>query len=226
VGSDRPARTTIEPTPVARIEEGTDVHPAAGDVDHATPATRGTARPRLVLAGLVTALALVASGCGESDDGSADEPTATEAWASDVCSAVGAWTTTVQDARTTLSTPRELSVDEIEATFTEVRTATSTMVDDLGGLGTPDTEAGDEAEERILSLSEQLQEQAAVVEDASGDEPQGMGEILASVSTVSGAVAQMISDAQAAIADLRVLDGAQELEDAFASTAACEDLRS
>ena len=53
-----------------------------------------------------------------------------------------------------------------------------------------------------------------------------MGELLARVSTVSGAVAQMISDAQAAVADLRVLDGAQELEDAFSSAASCEDLRS
>jgi hypothetical protein len=36
----------------------------------------------------------------------------------------------------------------------------------------------------------------------------------------------MLSDAQAAIADLRMLDGAQELEDAFASAASCEDLTS
>ena len=202
------------------------MHPAAGGVDHAPRTPRRTARHRLVLAGLGATLALVVSGCSESEDGSGSEPTAAESWASDVCSTVGAWTTTVKDARATLSTPRDLSVDEIEATFTELRTATSTLVDELGDLGVPDTEAGDEAEERISSLSEQLQDQAAVVDDASGDQPQGMGELLASVSTVSGAVAQMISDTQAAVADLRVLDGAQELEDAFSSAASCEDLRS
>ncbi len=178
-----------------------------------------------VLAGLVAGLALVVSGCGESND-SADEPTAAESWASDVCSTVGAWTSTVQDARTTLSTPRDLTVAEIEATFTEVGDATSTLVQELGDLGAPDTEAGDEAQERISSLAEQLQTQADVVEDATSDQPGGGGELLASVSTVTGAVAQMISDAQAAIADLRVLDGAQELEDAFASAASCEELRS
>ena len=169
---------------------------------------------------MVTGLALVASGCGESDD----EPTAAESWASDVCTTVGAWTSTIADARTTLSTPRDLSANEIEATFRDVGTATSTLVTELGDLGAPDTEAGDEAQDRISSLSEQLQTQADVVEDATSDQPQGMGELLASVSTVSGAVAQMISDAQAAVADLRVLDGAQELEDAFASAASCEDL--
>ena len=179
-----------------------------------------------ILAGLVAGLALVVSGCGGSDDGSADEHTAAESWASDVCSTVGAWTSTVADARETLSSPRDLSANEIEATFAEVGSATSTLVDELGDLGAPDTEAGDEAQERISSLSEQLQTQADVVEEATGDQPQGMGELLARVSTVSGAVAQMISDAQAAVADLRVLDGAQELEDAFASAASCEDLRS
>jgi hypothetical protein len=178
-----------------------------------------------ILAGLVAGLTLVVSGCGGSDD-SADEPTAAESWASDVCSTVGAWTSTVADARETLSSPRDLSANEIEATFAEVSTATSTLVDDLGGLGAPDTEAGDEAEDRISALSEQLQEQADVVDEATGDQPQGMGELLARVSTVTGAVSQMVSDAQAAVADLRTLDGAQELEDAFASTASCEDLRS
>jgi hypothetical protein len=179
-----------------------------------------------VLAGLVAGLALVVSGCSESDDGSGSEPTAAESWASDVCSTVGAWTTTVEGARETLSSPRDLSANEIEATFAEVRTATSTLVDELGGLGAPDTEAGDEAQDRIASLSEDLQAQADVVEDASGDQAEGVGELLARVSTVTGAVSQMVSDTRAAVADLRTLDGAQELEDAFTSTASCEDLRS
>lgn len=181
-------------------------------------------RHHLAPAGLAAGLALVLSACGQSDDGSASEPTAAESWASDVCTTVSAWRSTLTDARETLSTPRDLSAAEIEATFTEVRTATSTLVDELAGLGSPDTEAGDEAEERISSLSEQLQEQAAVVEDSSGDQAQGMGELLTRVSTVSGAVAQMISDTQAAVSDLRTLDGAQELEDAFSSAASCQDL--
>lgn len=182
-------------------------------------------RHHLALAGLA-GLALVVSGCGQSDEDSASEPTAAESWASDVCTTVGAWTTTLQDARTTLSKPRELSAADVEATFDEVRTATSTLVDELGDLGAPDTEAGDEAEDRISSLADQLQEQADIVEGTSSDQPQGMGELLDSVSTVSGAVAQMISDTQAAVADLRVLDGAQELEDAFANAASCKDLTS
>lgn len=180
----------------------------------------------VALAGLAAGLTLVASGCGQSDDNASSEPTAAESWASDVCTTVGAWTTTLQDARETLSSPRDLSAADIESTFAEVRTATSTLVNELDDLGAPDTDAGDQAQERVSSLSEQLQEQAAVIDDASGDQPQGMGELLTRVSTVSGAVAQMISDTQAAVADLRVLDGAQELEDAFKDTASCKDLTS
>lgn len=200
------------------------MHPAAGARADRTP--RGRARRHLVAAGLVVGLTVAASGCGESDDGAGDEPTAAEAWASDMCSTVGAWTTTIADAREALSSPRDLSANEIESTFTEVRTTTATLVDDLGDLGAPDTDAGDEAEEWISSLSEQLQEQADVVEDAVGEETQGMAERLADVSTVSGAVAQMISDAQAAVADIRTLDGAQELEDAISSASSCQDLTS
>lgn len=199
------------------------MHPAAGAGAGQTPRRRAR---RLAVAGLVAAMAVAVTGCGDSDDGSGSEPTAAESWASDMCSTVGAWTTTIADARTALSSPRDLSANEIESTFAEVRTATTTLVEDLGDLGAPDTDAGDEAEERIASLSEQLQEQADIVEDAVGGESQGMAERLAGVSTVSAAVAQMISDAQAAVADIRTLDGAQELEDAISGASSCQDLTS
>lgn len=199
------------------------MHPAAGAGAEQTPRRRAR---RLAVAGLVAGLAVAVTGCGESDDGSGDEPTAAESWAADMCSTVGAWTTTMTEARSTLSEPRDLSANEIEATFSEVRTATSTLVDELGDLGAPDTDAGDEAEELVSSLSDDLQEQADVVEDATSDEPQGMGERLTRASTVTGAVAQMISDTQTAVTDIRALDGAQELEDAISSESSCQDLTS
>jgi hypothetical protein len=212
------------------------MEPAAGGGVIRPPRKR--TRRKLVLAGLVVALPLVVSGCGGSDSGSdggsdggstassGSEPTAAESWADDVCSTVGSWTTTIAEAQSTLSTPRDLTANEVEATFAEVRSATSTLVDGLGDLGAPDTDAGNEAEKRLASLSEELQKQADVVDDASGDQPQGMGERLDRVSTVSGAVAAMISDAQKAVADIRALDGAQELEDAFKSAASCQGLTS
>jgi hypothetical protein len=185
-------------------------------------------RRRLAAVGLLAALVATGAGCGGSDDGSddsADEPTAAESWADDLCSSVAAWTTTMEDARTTLSNPRELSAADLETTIDQVRSSTSTLVDDLGDLGTPDTEAGDAAEERLTALSDEMESQSAVVEEAAGSEADSLQQRLERASTVTGAAAAMVSEAKAAIADLRELDGAQELQDALESTASCQDLR-
>lgn len=205
------------------------------------PATGGGAfRPRrgvgrrLTTAGLVAGLTLALAACSASDDGADDasgdgsssEPTAAQSWADDVCSTVGSWTSTIAGARSTLSAPRDLTANEIEATFDEVGSATTTMMSDLDDLGAPDTEAGDEAEARVAVLSEELQKQAQVLHAASGDQPQDVEERLAHVTTVSDAMTAMISETQAAVDDIRALDGGQELEDAFTSTESCQDLPS
>jgi hypothetical protein len=172
-------------------------------------------------------MVVTGAGCGSDDDGSdsADEPTAAETWADDLCSSVGAWTTTMEDARTTLSEPRELSAADLEATVDQVRSATTTLVSDLGELGAPDTEAGDAAEERLTAMSDEIESQSAVVEEAAGSEPENLQQRLERASTVTGAAAAMVSEAKAAIADLGELDGAQELQDAIESTGSCQDLR-
>ncbi|WP_159081331.1 hypothetical protein [Nocardioides sediminis] len=183
-------------------------------------------RRRLAAAGLVVALVATGAGCGSDDDGdSADEPTAAESWADDLCTSVGAWTTTMEEARTTLSEPRELSAADLEATIDQVSSSTSTLVGDLGDLGAPDTEAGDAAQERLTALSDEMESQSAVVEEAAGSEPGNLQQLLDRVSTVTGAAAAMLSEAKAAVADLRELDGAQELQDAIEGTASCQDLR-
>lgn len=184
-------------------------------------------RRRLAAAGLLAALVATGAGCGSDDDGgdSADEPTAAESWADDLCSSVGAWTTTMEEARTTLSNPRELSAADLEATVDQVRSSTSTLVGDLEGLGAPDTEAGDAAAERLTALSDEMESQSAVVEEAAGSEPETLQQRLERASTVTGAAAAMLSEAKAAVSDLSELDGAQELQDAIEGTASCQDLR-
>jgi hypothetical protein len=193
--------------------------------------TRGALRRprrRLPTAGLLAALVVTGAGCGSDDDSggdSADEPTAAESWADDLCTSVGAWTTTMEEARTTLSEPRELSAADLEATVDQVRSATSTLVSDLDALGAPDTEAGDAATERLSAMSDEIESQSAVVEEAAGSEPENLQQRLERASTVTGAASAMVSEAKAAITDLGELDGAQELQDAIEGTASCQDLR-
>jgi hypothetical protein len=181
-------------------------------------------RRHLALAGLVTSLVVTAAGCSDSGDGSGDEPTAAESWAGDLCSSVGAWTTTIDEARATLANPRELSVTDVQSTIEKVRTSTSTFVSDLGDMGAPDTEAGDAAAQRVSSLSDSLEQQASVMEKAAGTQPDGLEQRLARVSTVSGAAATMASETKKAVSDIRELDGAAELQDAMESSSSCQDL--
>jgi hypothetical protein len=185
-------------------------------------------RRRLATAGLLAALVATGAGCGSDDDSgddSADEPTAAESWADELCSSVSAWTTTMEDARATLSEPRELSAADLQATMDQVRSSTSTLVGDLDDLGTPDTEAGDAAEERLTALSDEMESQAAVVEEAAASTADTLQQRLERASTVTGAAAAMVSEAKAAVADLSELEGAQELQDAIEGTASCQDLR-
>src|SRR3712207_1059755 len=83
----------------------------------------------ILLGGLTASLPLLLVGCGGSDDSTTPEPTAAESsaresnvaestpvesWADDACSAIGAWIAAIADARSTLSAPREVTVNELE----------------------------------------------------------------------------------------------------------------
>jgi methyl-accepting chemotaxis protein len=142
-----------------------------------------------------------------------------------VCSTAADWRAAIDDAQATLTDTGNLSADLIRQTVDDVATATATLVTDLSGMGAPDTEAGDEAEARLSSLSDQLQQQEDVISGATDESAGGLQELLAQVSTVTGAIATMLADVSTAVDDIRRLDGAQELEDAFKDSPACQDLR-
>jgi hypothetical protein len=172
---------------------------------------------------VLAAVLVVATGCAGSDGG--DEQSAAEAWADDVCASVSDWTDAVQDAQTTLRDPANLSANEVTGTLKSVSTATSAFVSDLKSFGPPDTDAGQAAQAQLSTLSDQLQEQADIVTGALNQSSGNLQQLLAQVSTVSGAVASMVSDAVAAVENIRQLDGADELERAFQDSATCEELR-
>jgi hypothetical protein len=186
---------------------------------------RGT---RLAGAGLALIVAGSVAGCGGSDDsgGSGDEQqSSAESWASQVCTSVTDWKGAIDDARTTLSGTANLSANSIRDAFDSLASATGTFVSDLSDIGAPETDAGDEAEAQLSSLSDDLQQQQDVIESATEQSTASLQDLLSKVSTVTGAVSAMITDAGVAVDNIRQLDGAQELEDAFQSEQACMDLR-
>jgi hypothetical protein len=175
---------------------------------------------------LVATLAVGAVGCadsGDDQDDQEDQPTSAEAWASDVCSSALEWRGATEDAQAALSDTGNLSADTISEAVDDLAAATATLISELADLGPPDTDAGDEAAAELSSLADQLQEQEVAI-SAATESPQGAQDLLSQVSIVTGAIATVLADISTAVDNIRGLDGAQELENAFKDSSTCQEL--
>ena len=153
------------------------------------------------------------AGCG------GDEESASEQWAGGVCSVLSAWVTEV-DAAVRSLTDSGLSLDRssVQAAIENVRQATDELVDDLSDLGSPETEAGDQARSELDELGTQLGGQLDDVEQAAET-----GSL--SLVTLTGALATAASAVSSTFESLQSLDGGEELRDAFESAGSCDSLR-
>jgi hypothetical protein len=116
-----------------------------------------------------------------------------------------------------------LSEDSLANAVEDAKDATDTFVDDIRGLGAPDTEAGDEAQQSLDELADDLDESAQTIEGAL-DDVSGAADVLSAISVVSGALASMGSQVAATFQELEQLDDAGELEEAFREADSCDDL--
>jgi hypothetical protein len=161
-----------------------------------------------------SALALLAAGCGGDDGGNA----ATE-WAGDVCTAITTWADSIGDAVNSVQ-GTGLSRDAVETAADDARDATETFVDDLKGLGAPDTEAGEEARDAIEQLADdidqELDELQENVSNASG--------IVDAVTAVTSTLSAMGDQLGSTLNQIEQLDVGGELEDAFQQAPACDEL--
>jgi ABC-type transporter Mla subunit MlaD len=142
-----------------------------------------------------------------------------EDWANGLCGAVASWNAAITSAGTTLKDdPTE---DGLRSAADEVQSATETLSDDLRGLGTPDTESGQQAKESVdelaAGLSGGVDEIEAAVEDASG-----LSGALAAISAVSTRLMAMGDQVTSTVRSLEDTRG--ELADAFAEAESCNEL--
>jgi hypothetical protein len=173
-------------------------------------------RARAALAALVSALALVAGGCG--GDGN---PSTTE-WADGVCRAISDWGSSVEGAARSV-TEGGLSQDGIQNAVDELRSATDTFVDDIESLGRPDTESGEQAQDAVEELGDELESGVDTIEDAVSN-VDGLSGVSAAITTVTDTLGAMASDVQAALQELEALDAQGELQSAFEQADACQSL--
>jgi hypothetical protein len=171
-----------------------------------------------------TAVLSCAAGCGGSSTSSQGKSEA-EKWADGVCSSISTWRDTVSQAKSTLRHPAELSVSTFKATVRDVVDATKSLVSEMGNLGPPNTTAGKQAADQLSSLSEELDKERAVLKKTIQSDAASPSEVLANLSTITGALSTMGADISTTLDDLRSLDGAAELRDAFDSSASCQKLR-
>ena len=178
------------------------------------------------VAGRLLAVALLAVfltiGCGDDDDSGSSDASSTTEWAEGLCSAISDWTTSVSSATGSLKGDN-LSEEGLKSAAGEVENATTTLVDDLKGLGKPDTEAGQKAKESLDQLAEDMDNEVAKIKSAS-DGASGVSGVLAAVSTISGTLSTMSQQLASTVSELEQIDVGGELEDAFEQADACNDL--
>jgi hypothetical protein len=170
---------------------------------------------RLIVVGL---LAVALAGCGGDDDGGGSS--ATE-WAGGLCTAITDWTQSVETTSDSLRSGNltEASLKEAAEDF---KSATEQFVDDVRGLGTPDTEAGEQAKEEIDKLADSVDENVAKIDEA----VDGGGGLAATVSAVTAALSAMGQQLASTFTALEGLDAGGELEDAFRDAESCDELQS
>jgi hypothetical protein len=169
---------------------------------------------------LLGCLLALAAGCG------GDESPGAEAWAGDVCSSVQEWrenlTSLVFDAQT-----EGLSRDTVITAVEGGVEATRRLRDQLGDLGPPDTEAGDEIERELDELADSVVESAEEAQDRAEDLPedQSVPELIESLTAIAGDLQSVVGDVQATFDELQELEPGTEVEEAFESSEDCQGLR-
>ena len=122
---------------------------------------------KLLASTALLALALVlAAGCGGDDD---DDQTSSQAWADDFCSAAADWRSSLDDIISGFGSPSDLSEDAIRDAVDEGLDTTEQFLEDVQGLGTPDTEAGQEVKGIVDDMSASVQATVDDLRDTLGD---------------------------------------------------------
>jgi len=177
-------------------------------------------RASLVVVPLVCAA--LAGGCGGDDNGGGSGGKSATEWADGVCSAMGDWVNSIRDATSSLR-GGNLSENSLTGATDDISEATSTFVDDLRGLGKPDTDAGDKAEESINSLADTVDENVDKIKDAA-DDVTSPSSAATAFSTISTALTTMTSAISSTFQQLEQTDAADELKKAFEDADSCKEL--
>ena len=128
---------------------------------------------------------LVVAGCG----GSSSDKKANEAYADNVCTAIGTWQQQIKDIATDFS--GGISKASLQKKLDQAQSATNTLVKDAKAVPPPDTDEGQAAKQQIDQLSSDVK---STVNSAQSALDQMQDD--ASVATLTAAVALLAPQVQ------------------------------
>ena len=107
----------------------------------------------------------------------------------------------------------------------DLQSATSDFVDDVRGLGAPDTEAGEQAKESLDQLADAADESLSTIQNTV-DDVSGVSGIVEAVTAIGTAISTMGTQVSSTVTELKQLDAGGELEAAFNEADSCKELQS
>lgn len=167
---------------------------------------------------LVASLALVSTGCGGDDEPEAS--TAAE-WAESLCTAITTWTDEMQEIQETVTS--SLTAESIEQGADDVETATDDFIEEVRGLGAPETESGQAIEDAVQEFTDTAEAEKAEVLEAV-DDVEDATDVAGALSVVGTSLQAMATALQSMFEAFENEDVGGELESAFEDTPACTEL--
>jgi hypothetical protein len=174
------------------------------------------ARGVAALLAIAVAVAALVAGCG------GDEENTTESWADGVCTAFTDWRDAVTAAGESLQAG-SLDEDSLRGAVDDLEDATDTFAEDLRDLPELETEAGEEAQQTLDELAENVDQNKEDIRSAVGG-AEGVQGVLEAGAAIATVVAEMGEQLGAAFQQLEQADAAGEVADAFESSDACSSL--
>lgn len=151
-----------------------------------------------------------------------------EQWAGDVCTAVDSWQTELQqifgDVQAQVTSGDAGAVDAIRAGIDQGVTATEQLSETLKGLGPPETDAGQEAQQQLEAAADEVSQSVSQVKatvDELGDAT--VPELISALSGIVVPLQAALGQAKAAVDSLRE-SATEEIRQGFEDAAACQEL--
>lgn len=168
---------------------------------------------------LLALVTLAAAGCG----GSSDKKT-NEAYANNVCKAVGSWETQIKSIATSFN--GDVSQSAVQSKVSDARTATKQLATDIAAVPPPDTEAGRAAKQQLDQLATDASASVTAAQ-AAADKIKADASVAEITATLVALVPQLKTLAEStstAITSLK--DAGGSLASAFKSAGSCQSLGS